>query len=143
MLPPGLNVSAQLHELMLLKNGDRLREHACFHVSSCGLLSSVWTASPSFPTSSLQQSVSSWPKFSRGIALCLAISFLPFTWSNFPLSQLHSQPLGTNPVQFSSVTNPVQFSCDRIFVTPWTAECQAFLSTTNSHSLPKICPLSW
>ena len=34
VLPPGLKVSAQLHECMLLKNGDRLGESACFHVSS-------------------------------------------------------------------------------------------------------------
>ena len=38
--------------------------------------------------------------------------------------------------QLSSVAQ----SC--LFVTPWTAACQASLSITNSWSLPKICPLS-
>ena len=51
VLPPGLKLSAKLHELMLLKNGGRTGEPACFHVSSCTLHSSVQTAPPSFPTS--------------------------------------------------------------------------------------------
>ena len=32
----------------------------------------------------------------------------------------------------------VQFSCIRLFVTPWTAACQASLSITNSRSLPRL-----
>ena len=36
-------------------------------------------------------------------------------------------------VQFSSVPQPCPF-----FVTPWTAACQAFLSITNSWSLPRF-----
>ena len=38
-------------------------------------------------------------------------------------------------VQFSSVQ---LLSCVRLFVTPWTAACQATLSITNSQSLPKL-----
>ena len=37
--------------------------------------------------------------------------------------------------QFSSVQ---PLSCVRFFATPWTAACQASLSTTNSRSLPKL-----
>ena len=37
--------------------------------------------------------------------------------------------------QFSSVQS---LSCVRLFVTPWTAACQAYLSITNSRSLPKL-----
>ena len=40
--------------------------------------------------------------------------------------------LGGLLVQFSSITQ----SC--LFVTPWTAACQASLSTTNSHSFLKL-----
>ena len=39
------------------------------------------------------------------------------------------------PVAFSSVQ---LLSCARLFVTPWTAACQASLSITNSQSLPKL-----
>ena len=45
----------------------------------------------------LQISVSSWEKFSWGFVLYLALSVLPLTWFISPLSQLHSQPLGTSP----------------------------------------------
>ena len=38
-------------------------------------------------------------------------------------------------IQFNSVQS---LSCVRLFVTPWTAACQAFLSITNSQSLPKL-----
>ena len=38
-------------------------------------------------------------------------------------------------VQFSSVQ---LLSRIQLFATPWTAACQAFLSITNSHSLPKL-----
>ena len=38
-------------------------------------------------------------------------------------------------IQFSSVQSP---SCARLFVTPWTAACQAPLSITNSQSLLKL-----
>ena len=34
--------------------------------------------------------------------------------------------------------NSVEFSCIRLFVTPWIAACQASLSITNSHSLLKL-----
>ena len=40
-------------------------------------------------------------------------------------------------VQFSSVAQ-----CVRLFVTPWTAACQASLSITNSWIYPNSCPLS-
>ena len=40
---------------------------------------------------------------------------------------------------FSSVQS---LSCVRLFVTPWTAACQASLSTTNFWSPPNPCPLS-
>ena len=36
-----------------------------------------------------------------------------------------------------------QFSHVRLFATPWIAACQAFLSITNSQSLPNSCSLSW
>ena len=38
-------------------------------------------------------------------------------------------------IQFSSVQS---LSCVRLFATPWTAACQAFLSITNTQSLPKL-----
>ena len=41
-------------------------------------------------------------------------------------------------VQFNSVTK----SC-RLFVTPWTAACQASLSITNSWRLPKLKSVEW
>ena len=41
---------------------------------------------------------------------------------------------------FSSVQS---LSHVQLFVTPWTAACQASLSTTNSWSLLNSCPLSW
>ena len=39
-----------------------------------------------------------------------------------------------------SLSNSVQFSCSVVSdsATPWTAACQAFLSITNSRSLPKL-----
>ena len=43
-----------------------------------------------------------------------------------------------NFFQFSSVQ---LLSHVRLFVTPWTAECQASLSITNSQSLPKLMPI--
>ena len=42
--------------------------------------------------------------------------------------------VGYSPVQFSSVQS---LSHVQLFVTPWTAACQASLSITNSQSLPK------
>ena len=39
---------------------------------------------------------------------------------------------------FSSVQS---FSCAQLFVTPWTAVCQASLSITNSRSLLKLMPI--
>ena len=42
---------------------------------------------------------------------------------------------GGGPVQFSSVQ---LLSRVQLFVTPWTAACQASLSITNSRSLPKL-----
>ena len=42
-------------------------------------------------------------------------------------------------LQFSSV---LSLSHVQLFVTPWTAACQASLSITNSQSLPNSCPLS-
>ena len=42
------------------------------------------------------------------------------------------------PPQFSSVQ---LLSLVRLFPTPWTAACQAFLSITNSQSLPKLMPI--
>ena len=43
------------------------------------------------------------------------------------------------PTRFSSVQS---LSCVRLFATPRTTACQAFLSITNSWSSPKPCPLS-
>ena len=42
-------------------------------------------------------------------------------------------------VQFSSVQS---LSCVRLYATPWTAAHQAFLSITNSQSLPKLMPIA-
>ena len=42
-------------------------------------------------------------------------------------------------LSFSSVQS---LSCVRLFVTPWIAAHQAYLSITNSQSLPKLCPSS-
>ena len=43
-------------------------------------------------------------------------------------------------VQFSSFQS---LSCVRLFVTPWTAACQASLSITNSHSLLKLMSIEF
>ena len=51
----------------------------------------------------------------------------------YKCNQLHSQPLSS--VQFSSVQS---LSRVQLFVTPWTAACQASLSITNSQSLLKL-----
>ena len=37
--------------------------------------------------------------------------------------------------------NPVQFSRDWLFVTPWTAACQVSLSITNTRSLLRLMPI--
>ena len=58
--------------------------------------------------------------------LCLDI--IPFIFLHPTLPASTPQP----SVQFSSVT------CVWPFATPWTAACQASLSTTNSQSLPKL-----
>ena len=59
-------------------------------------------------------------------------------------SQLDRQYLPKKHVvrilQFSSVQ---LLSHVQLFVTPWTAACEDSLSITNTHSLPKVCPLSW
>ena len=56
-----------------------------------------------------------------------------------PSDHLHCQALDRNlhtvPVQFSSVQS---LSCVWLFVTPWTAACQASLSICNSWSLLKL-----
>ena len=58
------------------------------------------------------------------------------------MSMLLSQFVPPSPT--SSVSSSVQFSlvqslsCVQLFVTPWTAACQASLSITNSRSLPKF-----
>ena len=46
-----------------------------------------------------------------------------------------AEELGSHMPQFSSVQS---LSRVRLFATPWTAACQAFLSITNSRSLPKL-----
>ena len=43
-------------------------------------------------------------------------------------------------LQFSSVQS---ISHVQLFVTPWTAACQASLSITNSQSCSTSCPLNW
>ena len=43
-------------------------------------------------------------------------------------------------IQFSSIQ---LLSHVHLFVTPWTAACQASLSFTSSQSSPNPCPLSW
>ena len=43
-----------------------------------------------------------------------------------------------NFVHYCSFSSVQLLSCDRIFVTPWTAARQASLSITNSWSLPKL-----
>ena len=59
-------------------------------------------------------------------------------WTGVPFLSIvvpnsHKYLLSTS-VQFSSVAQ----SCPTLFVTPWTAACQASLSITNSRSLPKL-----
>ena len=43
---------------------------------------------------------------------------------------------------FLFISSIQSLSCVQLFVTPWTAACQASLSITNSQSL-NSCPLSW
>ena len=61
--------------------------------------------------------------------------------SNLQLSSCPLCQLATwwfHSVQFSSVHS---LNCVWLFVTPWTAECQASLSVTNSLSLLKLMPI--
>ena len=46
-------------------------------------------------------------------------------------------------LNFPSISSVKSLSHVQLFVTPWTAACQAFLSITNSWSLLNSCPLSW
>ena len=48
----------------------------------------------------------------------------------------HLQSRDTNGIHF--ISSVQSLSHDRLFVTPWTAACQAFLSVTNSWSLLKL-----
>ena len=48
----------------------------------------------------------------------------------------HLQSRDTNGIYF--ISSVQSLSHDRLFVTPWTAACQAFLSITNSWSLLKL-----
>ena len=55
------------------------------------------------------------------------------------MSHGKSQPRSGPQFQFSSVQS---LSCVRLYATPWTAAHQAFLSITNSQSLPKLMPIA-
>ena len=54
------------------------------------------------------------------------------------LGEADHKIIGIQHKLFSSVQ---LFSCVRLFVTPWTAACQASLSITNSWSLLKLMPI--
>ena len=43
--------------------------------------------------------------------------------------------------QFLIISSVQSLSCVQLFVTPWTAACQASLSITNSRSLHKLMPI--
>ena len=60
-------------------------------------------------------------------------------WEGYSVLTLYHKGSYSNP-QFSSVQllNRV-----RLFVTPWNAACQAFLSITNSWSLLKLMSIEW
>ena len=66
-------------------------------------------------------------------ALCVKIDLTVFLYRWCNLEGLSNFPKA--PDQFSSVQS---LSCIRLFVTPWTAACQASLSITNSQSLLKL-----
>ena len=79
-----------------------------------------------------------WKKDSPRHAAPPALTLSPIFYFLLPLLQItrESETLSPTPsVQFSSVQ---PHSCVRLFVTPWTAACQASLSITNSRSLPKF-----
>ena len=65
---------------------------------------------------------------------------LALPYRNFTIDSLfyHFRLLRCCPVLFY---HPVQFSCGQLFVTPWTAACQASLSITDSWSLLKLMSL--
>jgi len=81
--------------------------------------------------------------------ICVNIWYLLFSfWLNFTLT---SQTLGSSTsfrltqfvpfygwVIFHCICVVQALSCVQLFVTPWTAACQAFLSFTISHSLLKL-----
>ena len=70
-------------------------------------------------------------------AFCIFRLILYFTW-NQPF--LQGGVVSFSRIQFSSIHLPSHF---QLFVTPWTAACQASLSITNNWVCSNLCILSW
>ena len=72
-----------------------------------------------------------------------------FSWgfrplsSCFPFITLSSNSRRNQSFSSYSFSSVQSFSCVRLFATPWTAECKASLSITNSQSLRKLMSIEW
>ena len=78
------------------------------------------------------------------MAVCfLELNFCSAFAGNFYIDWFINGQFYTQTKQYStwseiSVSSVQSLSCVQLFVTPWTAACQASLSTTNSWSLLKL-----
>ena len=86
-----------------------------------------------------------WKTLTRSCLLCLIQNTLPriktlATCSSLCFFVLPGELVFLWKFLFSSVQ---LFSHVQLFVTPWTAACQASLSITNSRAYSTSCPLSW
>ena len=72
-----------------------------------------------------------------------------FSWgfrplsSCFPFITLSSNSRKNQSFSSYSFSSVQSFSCVLLFATPWTAECKASLSITNSQSLRKLMSIEW
>ena len=82
----------------------------------------------------LQARILEWVAISFSTGAYMNINFHS-SGINAPNIQLLGHKVSVCLALFSSVQS---LSCVRLFVTPWTAACQASLSITNSWSLPKL-----